>query len=102
MIYFIIAYLIGFVCASIFTWHALAHIGVYWYQFNRIETIRGHVGAMFWPLLPILIFIHEIQVNRYFNLSFEERMKYDGRVKKEYVDNNGKVTVYWELLEKDK
>lgn len=88
-------YIIGYIFTSIFVWYSLSHVGVYFYHLTRIHCIRGHVGSLLWPLLPVFIWINEVKTNRYFSLSFEERMKLEGRVKTVYTDSSGKTWEAW-------
>ena len=72
-------YVIGAVIAFFFLFTAAAHIGVYWYQFNRIQTLRVYALVVCWFLAPIIIFFHERKVKKYLSMSFEDRKKYDDR-----------------------
>jgi hypothetical protein len=90
----LILYALGFVVSFIVGFYAMSHIGVYWYQFNRIKNLRTWGMIIVWPLSPILIYLHEREINKYFSLSFENRMRVDGRYAVQYKDSRGECIGY--------
>ena len=91
---FLMIYAIGFFISLIFGFYAMMHIGVYWYQFNRIQTLRTWGMAIMWPIAPIMIYLHEREVNKYLALSFEDRMRHDGRYAVRHIDPRGEWIGY--------
>jgi hypothetical protein len=85
MEYLLIAYGIGYLGTFIFIWYSLAHIGVYWYQFNRLTCIRGHLGILFWPLLPLL-FLYDVWYDWKYPVSV---------LKKKWTDEFGRNHEIW-------
>jgi hypothetical protein len=94
-----IGYFVIMVLVFCFLSFAGLHIGVYWYQW-RIETLRLWIMTIFWPFAPIMIFLHEREIRKYLSLSFEERMKIDGRYAVRHEDPRG-VWIGYALPDKD-
>ena len=85
----ILIYLIVMLPVFIFIWWALAHIGIYFYQFNRMACIRAWFMIFLWPTLPFLLYLNERRINHYLNLPFEEKMRQENRVPVEYTNKDG-------------
>lgn len=55
---------VGLVPVYVFCFYVASQINVYWYQINKRECLRLWFAVLFWPALPVVIYLNERRISK--------------------------------------